>query len=49
MNVMAKPKKITGLKPNGSFHENAHIILPQKVQEVYSWEQFIRDPTHREE
>ena len=46
---MAKPHKITGLNPNGSYRENAHIILPQKVQEVYSWEQFIHNPEQREE
>lgn len=46
---MAKPQKITGLNPKQSFHENARIILPQKVEEVYSWEQFIRDPEQREE
>ena len=46
---MAKPKKITALNPKRSFRENARIILPQKVDEVYSWEQFIRDPTRREE
>ena len=46
---MAKPQKITGLNPNQSFRENARIILLQKVEEVYSWEQFIRDPEKREE
>jgi len=49
MNEMAKPQKITGLNPKRSFRENACIILPQKVEEVYSWEQFIRDPARREE
>ncbi len=46
---MAKPQKITGLNPKHSFHENARIILPQKVTEVYNWEQFIRTPARREE
>ncbi|RKU14105.1 hypothetical protein C6501_08775 [Candidatus Poribacteria bacterium] len=46
---MAKPQKITGLNPKHSFHENARTILPQKVEEVYTWEQFIRDPERREE
>jgi len=49
MNEMAKPQKITGLNPKLSFRENARIILPQKVGEVYSWEQFIQDPEKREE
>lgn len=49
MNEMAKPQKITGLNPKQSFRENARIILPQKVEEVYTWEQFIRDPEKREE
>lgn len=46
---MAKPQKITGLNPKHSFRENARTILPQKVEEVYTWEQFIRDPERREE
>lgn len=46
---MAKPKKIVGINPKQSFHENARILLPQKVAEVYSWEQFIRDPEKRQE
>lgn len=49
MNKMAKPKKIVGINPKQSFHENARILLPQKVAEVYSWEQFIRDPEKHEE
>lgn len=49
MNEMAKPKNITGLKPKDSYHENARIVLPQKVEEVYSWERFIKDPARREE
>ncbi len=46
---MAKPHSIEGVNPKQSFHENARIILPQKVAEVYSWEQFIQDPERREE
>lgn len=46
---MAKPQKITGLNPKQSFRENARTILPQKVEEVYTWEQFIRDLAKREE
>ena len=46
---MAKPQKITGLNPKQSFSENARTILPQKVEEVYSWEQFIQDPAQHEE
>ena len=46
---MAKPQKITGLNPKRSFRENARIILPQMVEEVYSWEQFIQNPKKREE
>ena len=29
--------------------KNARIILPQKVEEVYAWEPFIRDVARREE
>lgn len=46
---MAKPKKIVGINPKQSFHENARILLPQKVAEVYSWEEYIHDPEKREE
>ena len=46
---MAKPRKIIGLNPNQSYCKNARIVLPQKAEEVYSWEQFIRDPERREE
>ncbi len=46
---MAKPQKIEGINPKQSFHDNARILLPQKVAEVYSWEQFIQEPERREE
>ncbi len=46
---MAKPQKTIGLNPKQSFHENARIILPQRVAEVYRWEQFIQNPERREE
>lgn len=46
---MAKVHKITGVKPLCSYRENARIILPQKVEEVYAWEPFIWDPARREE
>lgn len=46
---MAKAHKITGVIPQGSYRENARIILPQKVEEVYTWEPFIHDVARREE
>jgi CHAD domain-containing protein len=46
---MAKAHKITGVAPLRSYHENARIILPQRLEEVYTWEPFIRDETRREE
>ena len=46
---MAKAHKITGIAPGRSYYENARIILPQKVEEVWIWESFIRDATRREE
>lgn len=46
---MAKVHTIIGVKPLCSYHENARIILPQKVAEVYTWEPFIRDEARREE
>ena len=46
---MAKAHKITGVKSLRSYRENARTILPQKVEEVYTWEPFIRDATRREE
>ena len=46
---MAKAHKVIGIAPLRSYHENARIILPQKVEEVYTWECFIRDETRQEE
>ena len=46
---MAKAHKISGVKPLCSYRENARIILPQRVEEVYAWEPFIRDSSRREE
>lgn len=46
---MAKPQKIIGVNPKRTYRENANIILPQKVAEVYSWEQFIYDPENHEQ
>ena len=46
---MAKARKITGVLPMRSYRENARIILPQRLEEVYTWEPFIRDETKREE
>ena len=46
---MAKAHKIIGTKPLHSYRENARTILPQKVEEVYTWEPFIRDAARREE
>ena len=46
---MAKPLTLTGVKPKEVFHTNAHIILPQKVEEVYMWENFIQDSEKSEE
>ena len=46
---MAKVHKITGVKPLCSYRDNARVILPQKVEEVYTWEPFIWDAARREE
>lgn len=46
---MAKPQKIIGLNPKHSFRQNARVVLPQRVEEVYSWEQYIKDPKRRDE
>ena len=46
---MAKGHKVTGVKPLCSYRENARVILPQKVEEVYAWESFIWDALRREE
>ena len=46
---MAKAHKLTGVKPLRGYRENARIILPQKVEEVYTWEPFIHDAARREE
>ena len=46
---MAKARKITGIAPLRSYQENARIILPQRLEEVYTWQPFIRDERRREE
>ena len=46
---MAKAQKVIGVAPLRSYRENARIILPQRLGEVYTWEPFIRDETKREE
>ena len=46
---MAKAHKIIGVAPGRGYHENARTILPQKVEEVWTWEPFIRDAARREE
>lgn len=46
---MAKARKITGVSPLRSYQKNARIILPQRLEEVYTWEPFLRDETRREE
>ena len=46
---MAKPLTLTGVKPKADFRTNARIILPQKVEEVYMWENFIWDSERSEE
>lgn len=46
---MAKAHKLTGVEPLRSYRENARTILPQKVEEVWTWASFIRDAAKREE
>ena len=46
---MTKAHKVIGVAPLRSYYENARIILPQRLEEVYTWESFIRDETKREE
>ena len=46
---MAKAHKVIGVAPLRSYQENARIILPQRLEEVYTWEPFIRDETRCEE
>ncbi len=46
---MAKAQKIIGLEPNRSYRINARTILTQKVEEVYTYERFIRDPMRHKE
>ncbi len=46
---MAKAQKVIGVAPLRSYQENACVILPQRLEEVYTWEPFIRDETRREE
>ena len=41
---MAKAWKTKGIQPQSSYRWNAQVILAVKIQEVYSWEEFIHDP-----
>ena len=41
---MAKAWKTKGIQPQSSYRWNAQLILAVKIQEVYSWVKFIRDP-----
>ena len=41
--------RMGGVEPLRNYRENARIILPQKVEEVYAWEPFIWDAARREE
>ena len=41
---MAKAWKVKGIKPKKSYRWNAEIILPVKVEEVFSWAEYIHDP-----
>jgi CHAD domain-containing protein len=41
---MAKAWKVRGIKPKKSYRRNARVILPIKVEEVYSWAPYIHDP-----
>ena len=41
---MAKAWKAKGLSPQLSYRWNAQVILAVKIQEVYSWGEFIHDP-----
>ena len=40
---MAKAWKVKGIQPQSSYRSNAQAILAVKIQEVYSWAEFIRD------
>ena len=46
---MAKAHELTGVEPLRSYRENAKTILPQRVEEVWTWEPFIWDAARREE
>ena len=41
---MAKAWKTKGIQPQSSYRWNAQVILAVKIQEVYSWREFIHDP-----
>ncbi len=41
---MAKAWKVNGIQPQSSYRWNAQVILAVKIQEVYSWGEFIHDP-----
>jgi CHAD domain-containing protein len=42
--TVAKAKPITGLNPQASTHENACIIARTKLNELYSWQEYVDQP-----
>ena len=45
---MAKAWKVKGIQPRKSYRWNAQVILPVRVDEVYSWATSIRQPDNIE-
>ena len=41
---MAKAWKVKGIEAQKSYSWNARVILPVKIEEVYSWSEFVFDP-----
>ena len=46
---MAKAWKAKGIYPQLSYRWNAQVILAVKLEEVYSWSEFIRNPDNIKE
>ncbi|HEV2662771.1 MAG TPA: CHAD domain-containing protein, partial [Ktedonobacteraceae bacterium] len=43
---MAKARTVTGLDLQASTSENARLIAQTRLDELYSWEQYVDNPYH---
>src|SRR5207237_10760438 len=42
--TMTRARRIEGIDPNSSLRANAALIIPARVRELTTWEQYVEDP-----